>query len=413
MHGAGIKTGSTKSRPPARLLDVTRLVSRAGLGPMTGIDRVEAAYLRHLIAAPEPLFTLTRTAFGYVLLDQSGTERVADALVGKAQWGRADLASRLYHRSRPARGAAESGLRRHRLARCSEGGLARMLATHLPAGTSYVNVGHTNLTTRFLAAIRQMENARITVMVHDTIPLDFPEYARPGGSVVVRARLTAIQAHADMVLCNSDATAQAVQRHVSPPTLLRAHLGIDAPPPNPPDFDVPDVPYFLTVGTLEGRKNHALLLDIWEELHRSYGDNTPQLVLAGRRGWANGAFLARLDASPLRGRFVHECNNLTDAQIAALYRGCRAVLFPSVAEGFGLPLAEAAACGAPVVALDLPVYREFLGNYPVYVKEAEVYSWLKIVERMFANREEPGGQKPNPPRLQSWGDHFETVLGVI
>ena len=70
---------------PARLLDLTRLVSRLGRGPMTGIDRVECAYLTHLASRETLLFGLVRSAAGWLLLDQSGCARFAQIASGKAE----------------------------------------------------------------------------------------------------------------------------------------------------------------------------------------------------------------------------------------------------------------------------------------------------------------------------------------
>ena len=70
--------------PAARLLDLTRLVSRVGRGPLTGIDRVELAYLDALLRQPEPLFALVRTTLGYVLLDRPGALALHARLTGVA-----------------------------------------------------------------------------------------------------------------------------------------------------------------------------------------------------------------------------------------------------------------------------------------------------------------------------------------
>ncbi|MDA0962790.1 MAG: glycosyltransferase family 1 protein, partial [Proteobacteria bacterium] len=83
---------------------------------------------------------------------------------------------------------AESDLRRLARARCLPARLGAMLARHLPPRSVYLNVGHTNLTDRVLSAVRGVEGARIVAMVHDTIPLDFPDLQRPGTVPDFRAR---------------------------------------------------------------------------------------------------------------------------------------------------------------------------------------------------------------------------------
>ena len=91
--------------PAARLLDLTRLASRAGR-VLTGVDRVEAAYLSALLAAPEPLWGLVRTRLGYLLLAEPDLRRLAPALLGEAPWTGGDLIGRILHPKAPARAAA-------------------------------------------------------------------------------------------------------------------------------------------------------------------------------------------------------------------------------------------------------------------------------------------------------------------
>ncbi len=401
---------------PARLLDLTRLMSRVGGGAMTGIDRVEAAYLSHLSAEPEPLFALVRTALGFVLLDREGVEALHSCLSGRAAWGSADLLSRLTHRRAPMRRRAESDLRRLALARSGRKGLARMLARHLPAGAVWLNVGHANLSDDVFAAIHAA-GGRAHVLVHDMIPLEYPEYQRPGTVPLFERRMRAVARAADLVIYNSAASRRDAERYFSgwgrvPPGLV-AHLGIEVPEPAPEALPAGldlATPYFVALGTIEPRKNHALLLDIWEDL-TAHGP-APNLYIVGNRGWNNQAVFARLDARP---RGVIELDRLSDGAVAALLQGARALLFPSHAEGFGLPPCEAHALGVPVVASDLPVLCEILGNIPIYASPADMYSWRKTIQALAEEtdaRRSPGAMQDTGPALPTWEDHFNLVLRV-
>ena len=128
----------------------------------------------------------------------------------------------------------------------------------------------------------------------------------------------------------------------------------------------------------------------------------PQLVIAGGRGWANAAVFARLDARPPG---VIEAPGLSDGALVTLLQGSAGLLFPSLAEGFGLPPAEAAALGVPVIANPLPELREVLGDYPVYLPVTDSYSWLETIERTMPQADR--AHRFTPPR---WEDHFNTVL---
>ena len=117
MLGAGTSPGVIVRDPaPARLLDLSRLVSRAGRRP-TGIDRVELAYLKAFLADTVPVFGLIRSAWGFLLLDRQGCQALLDRVSGHVSWGQADLLSRLRRNLSPARQCAESDLRRVAMAR--------------------------------------------------------------------------------------------------------------------------------------------------------------------------------------------------------------------------------------------------------------------------------------------------------
>ena len=114
--------------------------------------------------------------------------------------------------------------------------------------------------------------------------------------------------------------------------------------------------FLLFVGTIEPRKNLSTLLLAFEEVVDTTGLQ-PQLVIAGRVGWKEKELLARLKNSPARER-IHLTGFVTDEDLRALYSSCRAFVYPSVYEGFGLPPLEAMACGAPVIASQMPSVNE-------------------------------------------------------
>ncbi|MCB1313451.1 MAG: glycosyltransferase family 4 protein [Sedimentitalea sp.] len=413
MPGDGTKLAITSNSPPARLLDISRLIRRAGRLP-TGIDRVERAYLRHLLSRPEPLFALARTTLGYVLLDGRGAAGIAERIEGALPWGTADRLSLLARgKPEPVR-RAESDLRRLALDRGRPNRLTATLAKHLPSGVAYLNVGHSNLTDRTLWAVRHGAQGRIAVMIHDTIPLDFPQLQRPGTPETFRGLLRRVRARADLVIHTTEATRTGNEAHMAawgpvPPGVV-APLGVPVPVPDPSSIPTGlDLgrPYFVILGTIEPRKGHDLLLDIWQAMARDRpAGEVPGLLICGARGWVGRDVLDRLDGLAPDGP-VRELPDLGDGAVAALLSGARALLFPSRAEGFGLPPMEAASLGVPVLASDLPSLREILREFPVYVANPDPYQWRDKIEALAQGHGARPGEAVVPP---GWEAHFNTVL---
>ena len=393
----------------AWLLDLTRLVSRVGRGPLTGIDRVELAYLEHLLTLPAPVFALVRTALGHVLLDRHGAQGISDRVQGKVPLGPADLLGLFTQRHVPQRLRAEADARRLACARCLPLRLATMLRRRLPRGTAYVNVGHANLSPRVMQAVRAIPDAQIVVMVHDTIPLDYPQYCRPGMQAAFAKKLAVVAEHADFVLHTAQSTRMQTELHFNPiPAGIVAPLGVEISPPDARLLGATKPPYFVALGTIEPRKNIGLLVKVWRELQNGSGP-VPHLYVVGNRGWAEPVLYNDLAALVADGHATM-MHSLSDGAVTALLQGARALLFPSLAEGYGLPPIEAAALGVPVLAGKLPVVVEMLGDYPVYLDTSDVYAWVSAVHHQIRPRMQPSGAQQDNRVPPTWADHFDHVL---
>ena len=389
----------------ARLLDLTRLVSRAGR-PFTGVDRVEYAYLSRL-ASDGPLYGLVRTGRGFLLLDMAGCAALT-RLLDSGDLPAPDLLSRLRGRD-AGRAGAERALRRVAVGRCLPRGLGRLLERHLPQGAVYINVGHTRLSDVLLSGLGANRKA---VLLHDTIPLDHPEFTRSGITERFKEFLGRVEAHADVVICNSRQTEADLHRHMTTvPRCVVAPLGIDVPKPgSAPAGPWDGGPWFVILGTIEPRKNHALLLRLWQE---GLVPNDAHLLICGARGWNNAAVFDTLDRGIPR---VHELPGLPDGAIAVLLKGSAGMLFPSLAEGYGLPPAEAAALGVPLLCNDLKVLREVVGDIPVYAPVADAYLWASEITRMAEERRADPARAVTRSKSYAppdWDAHFKTVLTEI
>lgn len=409
-------------RDPLILLDVTRLLSRLGQGPLTGIDRVEAAWLTWLQARRHLL--LARVHGRQMLLPPAAGRRLIDWLrpdgpdVPPADW-----IARLRGKTAP-RHRGQQALAGIALARHGPGGrglrrAVRRAALHSDPGdecrqVAYVNVGHSNLTAPLW---RNLGWATRVALIHDTIPLDHPDLTRAGQSEAFQSRLCAVLDHADLVLTVSRSTAKDVARWAAhlgrvPPPMIAAPIGVTLAAPDPAalpaDLDLTG-PFFIVLGTIEPRKNHALLLDVWDRLARQMPPHAlPRLLVVGRRGWENHATFARLDRlSP--GAPVIELSGLPDGAVAALMERAHALLMPSRAEGFGLPLAEAAGRGTPVLAAPLPAARELLGARALWLPADDPDPWAEAVAAIAAAPR----RRLGPLAVPSWSAHLEIALAGI
>ena len=377
------------------ILDVTRLLRRVGHATPTGIDRVELAYARALLALPGARFEAVLPGLGRMAYARSALASLVAQLERSWMDGLA-----------PGPGFVAKTWAGLRVLPRSDAGAVRLI------------VSHQHLDRLDASAARCGE--RLCVYLHDAIPAQFPEYARRGGAERHRRRLRNTARFADAILVNSQATARAVAPYLveagRQPPLLVAPLGIEPLRAARPDAVAEHSPYFLCVGTIEPRKNHLLLLHVWRAMAERAPTATPRLVLAGRRGWENEQVLDLLDrCQALRGHVV-EVGRVGDSALAELIAGARAVLMPSFAEGFGLPVAEALAAGVPVIASDLPALRETGGDVPDYLDPLDGPGWTAAVQD-YAGADSPlraaqlarmaGWTAP------SWDAHFAQVLPFL
>jgi glycosyltransferase involved in cell wall biosynthesis len=148
-------------------------------------------------------------------------------------------------------------------------------------------------------------------------------------------------------------------------------------------YGLPDR-YLLFVGTIEPRKNLACLLSVFEVM-RAAG-LSDGLVIVGRRGWLYDDFFARLEQSPERDAVLFP-GYVPDEDLPVIYGGSQGLVFPSVYEGFGLPVLEAMACGTPVVASNASSLPEIGGDAALYSDPLDVEGMTEAVRRLLCDAE--------------------------
>jgi glycosyltransferase involved in cell wall biosynthesis len=397
---------------PHIFLDLSRLMWRAERFAPTGIDRVELAYARRLIATERDRLSFAGWWGRLGLLPQERAMQFVAALDALWSGNEVDPAAR-----RRAAGLGR-GLRLDALVTGEKALHARVR----DAGNAvYLNVSHQRLD-RPAAFLRLKERTgiRFVCLVHDLIPIDHPEFVPWGHPGRHGRRIAALARLADEVVVNSAGTAAALRRHFpqggGSPRIVIAPLGLDLPTLAPRPRESAGRPYFVALSTIEPRKNHALLIEVWRRLAAELGDAAPRLVLIGRRGWKARRILGALGRSPALKILVEEQSALPDAAVARLLVGARALLHPSFAEGFGLPVAEALALGLPVLCSALAELRETGGAMPEYLDPRDAAAWhAAILDYAMLHSPRRAAQLGRLPlwRPPSWDAHFAAVRPLL
>lgn len=141
--------------------------------------------------------------------------------------------------------------------------------------------------------------------------------------------------------------------------------------------------FILFVGTIEPRKNLITLLRAFADILRTT-DLRPQLVIAGQKGWLMGETLSYINSEGLNER-IKFTGYISDSDLRALYASCAVCVYPSLYEGFGLPPLEAMACGAPVIASDVPTLSETIGNAALLVPPTDVQQLARGIVEMISD----------------------------
>ena len=265
----------------------------------------------------------------------------------------------------------------------------------------------------------------VVITVHDLSCFDHPEY-HPNDRVAEMQRLLPkALARADSVICVSSATRQALLRWF-PENANKAVVippGIDSPffqtqniantrqvlRPYQLDYNG----YFLCVGTLEPRKNLPVLFRAYAQLSPELRATLP-LVVAGSEGWLTGEVHAAAQQLKKRGelRFL---GFVPDADLPALYHGALGMCYPSRYEGFGLPVAEAMACGTPVIAGNRTSLPEVVGDAGLLVDPDDIDGFANYLHALATDKQmrdrlsETGRQHSEQ---FSWGGCAERLAGL-
>lgn len=335
-------------RKPLRLLiDVTRITEN---DPHTGIERVIKNIIREFVAADRPDF--------YIELVRLNERRL---------WRANRLAEAIFELPANALGVEVAIDPRH-------GDALFML------DSSWAQFDH--FSTVF-SQVRRVGGKIITV-VYDLIPLRHPKTCHQVVLDVFECWLKQAISESDQLVCISKSVADDLLTYIETNEHLVCrtlnvgywHLGADLSGPTGGDEQAngdivkwlknegSSPPTFLMVGTLEPRKGYSFVFDAFEYLWKQSSE--VRLCIVGKEGWNVAQVMQRIRTHPETGKRLFFIEGASDAQLNLAYQSATALISASVAEGFGLPIVEAAMHGKPAIVSNIPVFREIGGKDAVY-----------------------------------------------
>jgi len=224
---------------------------------------------------------------------------------------------------------------------------------------------------------------RATV-IHDLTPLLFPELHRWHSQALQNLFLKRILNQTDLIITNSENTSRDVCK-VFPdnckkvkriyPGVGRVYTKTKTKPESIPSTFSNN--YFLFVGTIEPRKNLNVLLEAFTQ-YKVNNQSDTGLVICGGRGWKSDSFFAALATHPYRNEILLT-GYVSESELQSLYSNALAMVYPSLYEGFGLPVAESLACGTPVITSDNSSLREVGGTGALYFNTTDKYALVELM----------------------------------
>ena len=254
---------------------------------------------------------------------------------------------------------------------------------------------HQDYIHRVLALKRQF-GTRFVMTVHDLIPIYARETCDQDTAVVFEEFMRRALKHTDHILAVSENTARDVKRYSASLQLREPPITVTKNGSSFTEFlqegaaqgeiAVGELPerFVLFVATIEGRKNHQLILDIWRRMIEE-GDDPPHLVCVGRLGWKSTAFISTVVESGYLGGRILLLREICDADLRMLYSRSLFTLCPSFYEGWGLPVGEALAMGKICVCSDRASLPEVAGEFGVYIDIADLDGSLAVIRGLLSD----------------------------
>lgn len=287
-------------------------------------------------------------------------------------------------------------------------------------------VGHTGIeNVNYHLQLKKMQ-VRPIYMVQDLIPILYPTFCSVTAKERQSESIKLMLKHASALLCNSKATQaefdhyveQALKDYAIPP-MISIHHGYSLP-----NFSADNLksslvkkPYFVVLGAIEPRKNQIFLIEIWQQLMECLQEACPFLIVIGRGKPKYLKMISnRVKQSEKLQHLIRFETKVSDKELVHWLKGTQALLFPSLAEGYGFPLIEALGLGVPVIASQLSVFQEIVGLIPEYLDPMDKEKWIQmIITYLNSHHEKRLAQLEKIKKfvVPSWEQHFNRLEQFI
>ena len=270
---------------------------------------------------------------------------------------------------------------------------------------------------------------RIGVVQYDFIPHTHPELVSKRLPTTFRDWMTNSLTRADFVAAISESVAVEAREELrrmgrdpdrASPLVQAFRLGADVKPPAQAAAVRPELQAFLaaspvgpylTVGTIEPRKNQTILPAVFEQVWQQVPE--ARLLVAGFVGWNGDELVRRMQNHPRYGTHLMHFGDLSDAELVHAYGRARALVFPSRAEGYGLPIVEALSHGTRVFASDIPAHREVGGPHCVYFAPNDVAGLAERIVRWERDGVFPAAQPAGSFASPTWQRAAEQLMQIV
>lgn len=273
------------------------------------------------------------------------------------------------------------------------------------------------------AALHRARGGNTVQMIHDLIPVFYPQYYSAKESQIFVEWLNHCLDHVAEFICVSKSTARdlrefAAKRNLQPniTSIPLAHefpgMGRDTrATPSQRVSNLRNLRFVLCVGTIEHRKNNLMMLEVWKQLLETSHGDVPSLIFAGKYGRGGAEFKDRLAADPQLAKHVLVIHAPTDGDLAWLYQQCVFTIYPSTYEGWGLPVGEAAWFGKYCIASRATSVPEVCGNLADYVDPYDSSAIKAAISRALADRDylQLKEEAIKTAKLRTWQDLADDI----